>query len=93
MIIISEGKHLLTSVWKYGHFILAVSGELRARFPRPGALWFILHPLAQALMFLIIWADFVGQRCRMLIIRAHIRSIFMRHGLTGSVQRNLDAEA
>ncbi len=47
--------------WKYGHFMLTVSGELRARFPRSrlGALWFILHPLAPALIFLIIRADFV----------------------------------
>jgi lipopolysaccharide transport system permease protein len=57
---ISERRHLLSSVWKYRHFILAsIKGELRGRFARSrlGALWFILHPLAQALIFSIVLAE------------------------------------
>ncbi|NTF56987.1 ABC transporter permease [Agrobacterium rhizogenes] len=51
---------MLSSVWKYRYFILAsIKGELRGRFARSrlGALWFILHPLAQALIFSIVLAE------------------------------------
>lgn len=51
---------MLGSLWRYRHFILAsIKGELRGRFARSrlGALWFILHPLAQALIFSIVLAE------------------------------------
>lgn len=51
---------MLISVWRYRHFILAsIKGELRGRFARSrlGAIWFILHPLAQALIFSIVLAE------------------------------------
>jgi lipopolysaccharide transport system permease protein len=51
---------LLNSIWRYRHFIFSsIKGELRGRFARSrlGALWFVLHPLAQALIFSIVLAE------------------------------------
>ncbi|MBB3457282.1 lipopolysaccharide transport system permease protein [Rhizobium sp. BK313] len=51
---------MLRSIWNYRHFIIAsIKGELRGRFARSrlGALWFILHPLAQALIFSIVLSE------------------------------------
>ena len=50
---------MLRSLWNYRYFILSsIKGDLRGRFVRSnlGALWFILHPLAQALIFTIVLA-------------------------------------
>ncbi|WFU12166.1 ABC transporter permease (plasmid) [Rhizobium sp. CB3090] len=51
---------MLKSIWNYRHFIIAsIKGELRGRFARSrlGAMWFILHPLAQALIFSIVLSE------------------------------------
>jgi lipopolysaccharide transport system permease protein len=56
---------MLHSLYNYRYFILSsIRGELRARFARSklGALWFILHPLAQALIFSIVLAEVLGMR-------------------------------
>jgi lipopolysaccharide transport system permease protein len=56
---------MLRSLYNYRYFILSsIKGELRARFARSklGALWFILHPLAQALIFSIVLAEVLGTR-------------------------------
>lgn len=85
MLIISERKHLLPSVWKYGHFILAsVRSELRAQFPRSclGALWFIPHLLAQALMFSIIRAEFVRAKMPN-VTRPSAYPIYLLWGIAG----------
>ncbi|WP_185983452.1 ABC transporter permease [Aureimonas mangrovi] len=56
---------MLRGLWRYRHFILAaIRGDIRGRFARSrlGALWFILHPLAQALIFAIILSEVLGAR-------------------------------
>lgn len=56
---------MLYSVWRYRHFILAsIRGDLKGRFARSrlGAFWFILHPLAQALIFSIVLAEVMRAR-------------------------------
>ena len=56
---------MLRSLYNYRLFILSsIRAELRGRFARSrlGALWFILHPLAQALIFSIVLADVLGAR-------------------------------
>jgi lipopolysaccharide transport system permease protein len=56
---------MLQSVWRYRHFILAsIRGDLRGRFARSrlGAFWFILHPLAQSLIFSIVLAEVMRAR-------------------------------
>ncbi len=56
---------MLSSVWRYRHFILAsIRGELKGRFARSrlGAFWFILHPLAQAVIFSIVLAEVMRAR-------------------------------
>ena len=56
---------MLQSLWRYRHFILAsIKGDLRGRFARSrlGAFWFILHPLAQSLIFSIVLAEVMRAR-------------------------------
>lgn len=56
---------MLSSLWRYRHFILAsIRGDLKGRFARSrlGAFWFILHPLAQALIFSIVLAEVMRAR-------------------------------
>lgn len=53
------------SVWQYRHFIRAsIEGELRSRFARStlGALWFILHPLAQAAILGTVLSEVLAPR-------------------------------
>lgn len=56
---------MLYSIWRYRHFILAsIRGDLKGRFARSrlGAFWFILHPLAQSLIFSIVLAEVMRAR-------------------------------
>lgn len=56
---------MLASLWTFRHFILSsIRADMRNRFARSrlGALWFILHPLAQALIFSIVLAEVLGAR-------------------------------
>lgn len=56
---------MLTNLWTFRHFILSsIRADMRNRFARSrlGALWFILHPLAQALIFSIVLAEVLGAR-------------------------------
>jgi lipopolysaccharide transport system permease protein len=52
-------------LWAYRHFILAsIKADLKGRFARSrlGGLWFVLHPLAQALIFSIILSQILRAR-------------------------------
>jgi lipopolysaccharide transport system permease protein len=56
---------ILRSLFAYRNFIFAsIKGELRGRFARSklGALWFILHPLAQATIFAIVLSEVLGAK-------------------------------
>lgn len=51
---------MLRSLWQYRYFIISsIRGELKGRFARSylGGFWFVLHPLAQALIFSIVLAE------------------------------------
>lgn len=51
---------MFRSLWHYRHFVLSsIRGELKGRFARSylGGFWFILHPLAQSLIFSIVLAE------------------------------------
>lgn len=53
------------ALWRYRYFILSsIKGELKGRFARSslGGLWFILHPLAQTLIFSIVLAEIMRAR-------------------------------
>lgn len=53
------------NLWNYRHFILSsIRGEMKGRFARSylGGLWFILHPLAQALIFSIVLSQIMRAR-------------------------------
>lgn len=56
---------MLISLWRYRYFIASsIRGDLKGRFARSklGALWFVLHPLAQALIFAIVLSEVLGAR-------------------------------
>lgn len=56
---------MLRSLWQYRYFILSsIRGELKGRFARSylGGFWFILHPLAQSLIFSIVLAEVMRAR-------------------------------
>lgn len=56
---------MLSSLWTFRHFILSsIRADMRNRFARSrlGAMWFILHPLAQALIFSVVLAEVLGAR-------------------------------
>ncbi len=51
--------------WRYRHFIFSsIYTEFRTRFGRSklGALWMIIHPLAQAAIFALVLAEVMGAR-------------------------------
>jgi lipopolysaccharide transport system permease protein len=53
------------ALWAYRNFVLAsIKGDLRGRFARSrlGALWFLLHPLAQAALFAIILSEVLAAK-------------------------------
>ena len=53
---------LLTPAWAYRHFVAAsIRAEFLRRFSRSnlGALWFILHPLAQAAIFALVLSEII----------------------------------
>ncbi|MGN6550809.1 MAG: ABC transporter permease [Pararhizobium sp.] len=56
---------MLRNLWSYRYFIWAtVKSDLQGRFARSsrGALWFILHPLAQALIFALVLSKVLGAK-------------------------------
>lgn len=56
---------MLRSLWQYRYFVLSsIRGELKGRFARSylGGLWFILHPLAQSLIFSVVLAEVMQAR-------------------------------
>ncbi|MER8629842.1 ABC transporter permease [Mesorhizobium opportunistum] len=56
---------MFRSLWQYRNFIISsVRGDLKGRFVRSrlGGLWFILHPLAQAVIFSIVLSDVLKAR-------------------------------
>jgi len=56
---------MLRNLWRYRYFILsAIRAEMKGRFARSrlGALWFLLNPLAQALIFSIVLSQVLQAR-------------------------------
>ena len=56
---------MLKAVWNYRQFILAtIRNDFRGRFARSslGAMWFILHPLAQATIFALVLSEVLGAK-------------------------------
>lgn len=53
------------AAWQYRHFIISsIKAEMGGRYARSklGGLWFILHPLATALVLAIVLSQFLGAR-------------------------------
>lgn len=56
---------MLRSLWSYRHFIRAsILGDLRGRFARSalGGLWFVIHPLAQAMIFAFVLSSVMAAK-------------------------------
>jgi lipopolysaccharide transport system permease protein len=76
---------MLKSLWQYRHFIVAtIRSDLKGRFARSrlGGLWFILHPLAQALIFSLVLAELFKARLPETDIAAAY-PIYLLSGLAG----------
>ncbi len=58
-------KMLLLAIWHYRHFILtSIRNDLRTRFARSrlGAIWAILQPLFQGLIYAVVFTDVLGAK-------------------------------
>ncbi|MBK7665049.1 MAG: ABC transporter permease [Sterolibacteriaceae bacterium] len=58
-------KTLLLNLWAYRHFIVAsIKSEQIRRFARSslGALWFILHPIAQSAIFALVLSEVLSAK-------------------------------
>ncbi len=56
---------MVAALWRYRHFIrTSIRAELQGRFARSslGALWHILHPLAQAAILALVLSEVMGVR-------------------------------
>ena len=56
---------MLRNLWRYRYFILSsIRAEMKGRFARSrlGGLWFLLNPLAQALIFSIVLSQVLRAR-------------------------------
>lgn len=56
---------MLTNLWRFRYFIIAsIQGELKARVARSyfGTAWFILQPMAQALIFALVLSEVLAAR-------------------------------
>lgn len=58
-------SELFRAIWRYRYFIVSsIRSELRSRFIRSklGALWMIIHPLAQVLIFALILSEVLAAK-------------------------------
>jgi len=53
----------INAIIRYWYFIFAsIKGEMKGRFARPrfGTMWFVLHPLAMALIYALVLSEVLG---------------------------------
>jgi len=58
-------RDMISAVWRYRFFILSsIKNDLKVRFVRSklGALWMIVHPLAQVLIFALILSEVLSAK-------------------------------
>jgi len=58
-------KDMINAIWRYRFFILSsIKNDLKIRFVRSklGALWMIVHPLAQVLIFALILSEVLSAK-------------------------------
>lgn len=74
----------LSSAWRYRHFILSsIQAEFRTRFGRSklGALWMIIHPLAQAAIFTLVLAEVMAAKLPEMANNKLAYAIYLMSGL------------
>ena len=58
-------RRYLEALWRNRHFVpAAIIGEFKSRVARSkiGALWFVLHPLAMALIYVLVLSEVLGAK-------------------------------
>jgi ABC-type polysaccharide/polyol phosphate export systems, permease component len=58
-------REMLAAIWSYRFFIVSsISNDLRVRFLRSklGALWMVIHPLAQVLIFALVLSEVLAAK-------------------------------
>lgn len=76
---------MLRGLWQYRYFVLtSIRAEMKGRFARSrlGGLWFLLNPLAQALIFSIVLSQVLQARLPNTDIKGAY-SIYLLAGLAG----------
>lgn len=74
----------LAEVWRYRHFIVSsIRSDFRARFVRSrlGALWMIVHPLAQAAIFALVLAGVMAARLPGMAGDRHAYAVYLLSGI------------
>jgi lipopolysaccharide transport system permease protein len=74
----------LASAWRYRHFILSsIHTEFRARVARSrlGAVWMIIHPLAQAAIFALILAEVMAAKLPGMVNSKFAYAIYLLSGM------------
>lgn len=77
-------KGMIRAVWQYRFFILSsIRGEFRARFARSklGAVWMIIHPLAQAAIFTLILSGVLSAKMPGMVDNRWAYSIYLLSGI------------
>lgn len=58
-------KRFFVAFWRQRHFVpAAISGEFKSRVARSkiGTVWFVLHPLAMALIYVLVLSEVLGAK-------------------------------
>lgn len=58
-------RSFVRNLWRNRHFVpAAISGEFKSRVARSkiGTLWFVLHPLAMALVYVLVLSEVLGAK-------------------------------
>ena len=88
---LTSAAGMLSALWRFRHFIVtSIRSELQGRFARSGlgALWHILHPLAQAAILALILSEVMGIR----LPGATDRAAYPIHLMAGSAAWGLFSE-
>ena len=74
----------LRSAWRYRNFILSsIVAEFRTRFARSrlGALWMVIHPLAQAAIFALVLAEVMRAKLPGMEANRHAYPVYLLSGM------------
>jgi lipopolysaccharide transport system permease protein len=78
--------NILLATWRYRHFVLSsIRSELVVRFSRSrlGALWVIIHPLMQAIIFALVLSEVMASKMPGMANNKFAYAIYLMSGMLG----------